>query len=502
MQLKRTDRGEMPRVAIIGAGAGGIAMGVGLRQLGVDTFTIFEQSSGLGGTWWDNVYPGAAVDTPLPFYSFTFSPYDFTSTHSFQPEILDYLQTTAKRFQLDSHFRFNTGVEKCVWDDPEQCYHVTTKDGQTNDFEVVVSAVGLLNHPTYPTWPGLEKFKGPKFHTSRWESQHDLTGKRVAVVGTGSTATQIVPAIAPIVDQLYVYQRQPGWLRPKGERHFTAKERAQMTTKWGRRKVYYQQWLVYEKGIRSGSGTEGTEGNIRAQKACEDYIQEIFGDRPDLAKLVTPDYPFGGKRILQDSNFYPALKRDNVELVPHAVTEVTETGIIDDTNTHREIDVLVMSTGFQAANFLATFDVIGRGGKSLHDVWNGEPYAYLGLTVPGFPNFYMLYGPNTNGAPIMYLHEKQVGFVKSNIKRMMREGVTSIELREAVCTKFNTMLQKRLNEGVVAKYTNVHNYGRTESGRNVIGWTEGMTVYSLLCKFTPRLSSKARTVKRSKSRTS
>ena len=188
--------------------------------------------------------------------------------------------------------------------------------------------------------------------------------------------------------------------------------------------------------------------------------------------------------------------------MPHAVTEVTETGIIDDTNTHREIDVLVMSTGFQAANFLATFDVIGRDGKSLHEVWNGEPYAYLGLTVPGFPNFYMLYGPNTNGAPIMYLHEKQVGFVKANIKRMMREGVTAIELRESVCTKFNEMLQKRLNEGVVAKYTNVHNYGRTESGRNVIGWTEGMTVYALLCKLTPRLSAKARTVKRSKSRTS
>ena len=212
--------------------------------------------------------------------------------------------------------------------------------------------------------------------------------------------------------------------------------------------------------------------------------------------MVTPDYPFGGKRILQDSNFYPALKRDNVELVPHAVTEVTETGIIDDTNTHREIDVLVMSTGFQAANYLATFDVIGRDGKSLHEVWNGEPYAYLGLTVPGFPNFYMLYGPNTNGAPIMYLHEKQVGFVAANLKRMIRDGVTAIEVREAVSTRFNTWLQKKLNRGVVAQYTNVHNYGRTESGRNVIGWNEGMTVYALLCKLTPRLSSKARTVHR------
>jgi cation diffusion facilitator CzcD-associated flavoprotein CzcO len=497
IQLKPTDRGEMPRVAIIGAGPGGIGMGAGLRQLGVGSFTIFEQSADLGGTWWDNDYPGAAVDTPLPFYSFTFNPFDFTGTYSHQPEILEYLQTTAKRFQLDSHFRFNTKVEKCVWDEPAQCYDVTTSDGQTREFDVVVSAVGLLNNPNYPTWPGLDKFKGPKFHSARWEHQHDLTGKRVAIVGTGSTGAQIVPAIAPIVDQLYVYQRQPGWLLPKGERMFTPKERAQMLTKWGRRKVYYQQWLVYEKGFRSSSAVEGTKDNVRIQKACEDYIQKIFGDRPDLAKMVTPDYPFGGKRLLQDTNFYPTLKRDNVELVPHAVTEVTEKGLIDDTNTHREIDVLIMSTGFQAANFLGTFDVIGRGGKSLHDdVWKDDPYGYLGLTVPGFPNFYMLYGPNSAGAPVMYMTEKQVGFVKANLKRMAREGVTSIEVRESVTEWFNAWLQKKLNERVSSKYQNVHNYARSVSGRNVVHWTEGMTLYALMCRFTPRLSSKARTVAR------
>ncbi len=471
-------------------------MGATLRRVGIEEFTIFEQSSGLGGTWWDNVYPGAAVDTPLPFYSFTFSPYDFTGTHSYQPEILEYLQVTAKRFGLEPHFRFNTAIEKCVWDEAGQCYQVFTKTGEQHEFDVVVSAVGLLNHPRYPDWPGLDKFKGPKFHTSRWEHQHDLTGKRVAVVGTGSTATQVVPAIAPIVSQLYVFQRQPGWLRPKGEREFSAKERADLATPWGRRKMRFEQWKVYEKGIRSGSGIEGTAGNNAAQKACEDYIAEVFADRPDLAKLVTPDYPFGGKRILQDSNFYPALKRENVELVPHAVTEVTETGIIDDTGTEREIDVLVMSTGFQAANFLATYDVVGRDGKSLHGVWNGDPYAYLGLTVPGFPNFYMLYGPNTNGAPIMYLHEQQVGFVGANLKRMLREGVTSIEVREGVCTRYNEWIQKKLERGVVSTHPEVHNYGRGESGKNVIGYSEGMTVYGAMCKLTPRLSSRARTVPR------
>jgi cation diffusion facilitator CzcD-associated flavoprotein CzcO len=486
----------LPRVAVIGAGGGGIAMGATLRRIGVESFTIFEQSPDLGGTWLDNVYPGASVDTPLPFYSFSFSRYDFTGTHCAQPEILEYLRLTAKRFRLDSHFEFNTAVERCVWDEPAQCYHVFTSDGRERDFEVVVSAVGLLNQPAYPDWPGLSEFRGPKFHTSRWEHQHDLAGKRVAVVGTGSTAIQIVPAIAPIVGHLKVFQRQPGWLLPKGERVFSAVERARMTSPLGIKWARFQQWLAYERGFLKRPQVEGSRGNIAAQRACEAYIAKMFDERPDLAKLVTPAYPYGGKRLLKDSNFYPALKHENVELIPHGVIEVTETGIVDDANTEHEVDVLVLSTGFQAANFLATFDVVGRDGRSLHDVWDGDPFAYLGLTVPGFPNFYILYGPNTNGAPIMYLHELQVGFVASQLRRMMGSGVTSIEVRERVSTIFNNWLQKRLALGVVARHQDVHNYARGKSGRNVIGWNEGMTVYAAMCKLTPRLSSKARTVRR------
>jgi cation diffusion facilitator CzcD-associated flavoprotein CzcO len=479
-----------PRVAVVGAGAGGICMGAGLRRLGVNDFTIFEQSHGIGGTWWDNVYPGAEVDTAVPFYSFSFQPFDFSRTHVKQPELQRYLENMADQFQLRPHIQFGTPVTRAVWDEPTHTYEIVTTDGGRQRFDVLVSAVGLLNHPKYPDWPGLDKFQGPKFHSSRWDRDVELTGKRVAVVGTGSTGAQLVPAIAPDVAQLYVFQRQPGWVLPKGDRDFTAAERAQLLRPFNRRWQRFSQALTYEKA--RGTTVEGTKNNVAAQRACEKYIESVFKDRPDLQKLVTPDYPFGGKRPVKDSNFYPALLRDNVELVPHAVSEVDETGIIDDTGCRREIDVLVMCTGFQPANFLATFELVGRAGQEIHDVWKGDAQAYLGLTVAGFPNFYMLYGPNTNGAPIMFMHERQVEFILANLRRMIKDHVSAIEVRKGVMDTFNWVVQKRLSRSVVAKYPEVHNYGRSPSGRNVIGWGEGMTVYSVLTRTTPRISSTAR----------
>ena len=483
-----------PRVAVIGAGAGGVAMGVGLRRLGVGHFTIFEQQSGIGGTWWDNVYPGAEVDTAQPLYSFSFSQFDFSRTHIKQAELQRYLQTTADRFGLGSHFQFGTKVERAVWDESTHTWEVSTSDGQSSRFEVVVSAVGLLNHPKYPDWPGLDLFEGEKWHSARWPKDADLKGKRVAVVGTGSTSAQLVPAIAPVVEQLYVFQRQAGWLMPKLERDLTSEERARMMRPLYRRKVRMQQWW---QGRSNGSVAyrEGTKANLEGQQACLDYIQRALADRPDLIKMVTPDYPYGGKRVMKDSNYYPALMRDNVELVPHAVTEVTRTGIIDDTGLEREIDVLVMCTGFTPATFLATLDVIGRDGVSLHEFWGGDCRAYLGLTVTGFPNFYMLYGPNTNMVG-MIMHERQARFVCANLNRMIREGVTAIEVRRQVMDAFDRHIQRRLSKTIVDRYPDVHNYGRAPSGRNVIAWPHGVAVYSLLTRTTPRLTSQARCLNR------
>ncbi len=465
-------------------------MGVGLRRLGIEHFTIFEQGDGLGGTWHDNVYPGAEVDTPGPFYSFSFHPFDFTCTHVTQPELLRYLQNVADTYQLGPHLRFSTRVERAEWDDTTHDYEVHTSDGRRERFDVVVTGVGLLNHPNFPDWPGLDRFRGEKFHSSRWDASVDLTGKRVAVVGTGSTSAQLVPAIAPRVGQLSVFQRQPGWIIPKGERNYTPAERALLMRPWYRRWQRAKQAWAYQFG--SDRFVEGRKGNVEAQQACEAFIEKVFKDRPDLQKMVTPDYPFGGKRPVKDSNFYPALLRDNVELVPRAVTRVTETSIVDDLGDEREIDVLIMCTGFQAANYLATIEVVGRDGRTLREVWNGEPEAYLGLTVSNFPNFYMLYGPNTNGFPIMFMHERQVEFVLANLKRMITRGVTAIEVRKPVMDFYNRVVQRALANEVPQRYPEVHNYARTASGRNVIAWGGSLASYAALTRTTARLSASAR----------
>ena len=479
MHIPRNSDMSRLSVAVIGAGAGGICMGVGLRKAGVERFTIYEQSSGIGGTWWDNVYPGAEVDTPQPFYSFSFATFDFTRTHVRQAELLTYLHTVADNYSLRDNLRLNTKVKQVAWDAGSSSYVVTTQDGSSERYDVVVSAVGLLNNPRYPDWPGLDDFERVKFHSSRWDHSVDIEDKVVAVVGTGSTAAQIIPTIAPKVKQLYIYQRQPGWVVPKGERIYDSKERAALLNPIRRRVRYWQQYLDYER--RRGAGVEGTAVNQAAQRRCLDYIQTVFADRPDLAKLVTPEYPFGGKRPVQDSNYFPSLLRDNVELVPHSVTRVTKNGIVDETGREREVDVLVMCTGFRAPEFLSTVDVIGPHDRSLQQAWNGSPHALLGMMVPGFPNFYMLYGPNTNGAPIMFLHERQAEFVLGNLARMAKDNIPALEVREDVTKVFNAVLDRSLQRRVVTQYK-VHHYAFSSSGREVIGWPYGMTVYTALMR--------------------
>ena len=474
---RRTGPGDIS-VAVIGAGPGGICMGAGLRRAGVKRFTIYEQSDSIGGTWWDSKYPGAAVDTAQPLYGFSFAPYAFTKTHVERGELLAYLQNTADRFHLRDNVRLNCRVERVVWNESDCSYTVHAQDGTAERYDVVVSAVGLLNNPRYPDWPGLADFRGVKFHSSRWDPALDLRDRVVAVVGTGSTSAQIVPAIAPSVRQLYVYQRQPGWIMAKGERPYDAAERAALLHPVSRRIRRYKQIWQYEKRLRS-SRAEGTALNRQSREACLRYIDSVLGDRPDLAKLVTPDYPFGGKRPILDSNFYPALLRDNVELVPHAVESLTPTGVVDDTGTERQIDVLVMATGFRAAEFVSTYQVVGRDGRSLREVWNGNPQAFLGLMVPGFPNFYMIYGPNTNGGPITYFQERQVEFVLGNLRRMAREGIKGLEVRGPITRKFNEILDRRLQRMVTTRYR-VHGYAFSASGREVISWGEGLTVYWLL----------------------
>jgi cation diffusion facilitator CzcD-associated flavoprotein CzcO len=479
-----------PRVVVVGAGFGGIATGVKLKQAGIDTFTIYEASLGVGGTWWDNTYPGAEVDVGSHLYCFSFKPHAWTRSHARQPELQKYLEEAVDEFGLRPHLQLGVAVESATWDDDRHVWEVRLGDGTVDEAHVLVSGVGFLNVPNHPDWPGLETFEGPVFHTARWQHEHDLTGKAVAVVGTGSSATQVVPAIQPLVEKLYVFQREPGWVMPKGERDFDDDERTTLSRPWpGRRERWRQRWML-ERNLWGGHlNRPGTKLNASREAICRRYIAKVFADRPDLAEAVTPTYPYPGKRPVLATTFFPTLKEDNVELVPKAVASVTPGGLVDADGIERPVDVIVTATGFRPADYLARLPVTGRGGRTLHEHWAGEPHAFLGITVPGFPNFFMLYGPGTNGGEIVVMLESQAEYAVRAVKRMIRSGATAIEVRPRFEVAWNRWLDRKV-EGT--SWTMTNNYFKAPSGKIVTQWPSGNMTYRVLTKLLGPLSETTR----------
>jgi cation diffusion facilitator CzcD-associated flavoprotein CzcO len=471
---------------VVGAGFGGIATGVKLQRAGIHTFTIYESSLGIGGTWWDNTYPGAEVDVGSHLYCFSFKPHDWTRTHARQPELQKYLEEAVDEFGLRPHLQLGTAVRAATWDDVRHVWSLELDDGTTDECHVLVSAVGFLNVPRYPDWPGLDEFQGPTFHTARWEHQHDLTDRVVAVVGTGSSATQLVPALQPIVRRLYVFQREPGWIMPKGERDLDDAERTAFAKPWRRRLERGRQRYVLEKTLWGGHlYRPGSKVNHAREQLCRDYIARKFADRPDLREAVTPKHPYGGKRPVIASTFYSALKKENVELIPRAVAAVTPTGIVDADGVERSVDVIVMATGFQPTNYLARLRVVGRTGRSLQEHWSGEPRAYLGITVPGYPNFFMLYGPGTNGGEIVSMLEAQAEYAVRATRRMVREKVTAIEVKPRFAARWDRWLQSKMDG---TSWTTTRNYFTTPDGKVVTQWPSGNMTYRVLTKLLGRVS--------------
>lgn len=472
------------RVAIIGAGFGGLAAAVKLRQRTTASFTIFEQSDGVGGTWLANRYPGCEVDVHSHAYSFSFLKYEWLRTHATQPELLAYAEHVTEVFGLRDHLRLSTKITSLTWEDDGQQYTLTTEQGEHLKFDAVICALGLLSIPRYPDWPGLDSFRGPCFHTSRWEGGHDLTGKTVAIVGTGSTAVQIAPAIAPAVGQLYVYQREPGWIEPKHERAFTPRER------WVYRHVPLAQrahrgW-IFLKSVSRFKGLDTASSRQREMRElCTGFIRDAVAD-PRTRAAVTPGYPWGCKRPVVASTFYPALNRSNVELVPHAVTRVTGDGIVDASGTSRQADVLILSTGFQPTNFLASLDVKGRDGRSMRDAWSQRPSAFLGITVAGFPNLFILYGPNTNGGlSIIAQLERQAEVAVAAVRRLQR-GARSVDTRPAAQRAYVRWIDRRLARHASAMHAGCRNYYHVAGGANVTQWPGTHFLYAAVTRLLPR----------------
>lgn len=478
--LPHIDTESAFRVAVVGAGFGGIAAGVMLRRAGIEHFDIFERSAGIGGTWWDNRYPGAEVDTPSFIYSFSFDRYVWRRTHAKREEIQEYLERTVDEQGLRQHLQLGVTVDSAVWDDTRHEYDVSLADGRQLRYHALISAVGFLNKPRMPSWPGAGRFTGQIVHTAQWPEALELAGKRVAVVGTGSTSVQVVSELAPKVAGLTVFQRQPNWLLPKGARDYTEREKHRYRRPWRYWLAWAHQFVKSESGRFGGhEATVGKGANRRRHAAALAHVREQLKARPDLLELVTPDYPFFGKRPVINDTYYPALLRDNVTLVPHPVVAVDERGVTDSAGACHQVDVVVAATGFEAANYLPNLRVTGRDGLDLHEHWNGEPEAFLGVMVPRFPNFFMLYGPNTNAGPVVLFLECQARFAASCIRRTARIGGARVEVKAAWTSRYNRLLQRRISSTV---WGSTDNYFKSPSGRVVTQWPSSASVYWLLAR--------------------
>jgi len=469
------------RVAIIGGGFGGIAAAVKLQQRGIEDVTIFEAGERPGGTWWHNRYPGCEVDIPSLCYSFSFMAYDWPSTHGSRDELLAYTDAVVERFGLLPRFRLSTRVAAAKWQEDEGEWLLTLADGSTERFRFVVSALGLLSNPKLPDWPGLEHFRGIAFHTSDWDRAPDLTGKRVAVVGTGSTAVQVVPGIAEEAGHVTVFQRQPGWVLPKGERPYTPAERERYRR--GRLRFVIDRWRAFHAAFKPTGFQAGTPDNLAMQAACRGYIEATIED-PATRAAVTPDYPWGCKRPVFSTTFYPTLNRENVMLVAKAVTRVTDRGVVDADGAEHEADVIVMSTGFQPTRFLSTLAVTGPGGRDLQDAFSDRPTAYLGVTVPGFPNLFILYGPNTNGGyAITSMLERQAEVAARRIRTAIRRNAT-VDTSERATARWTAWVEQQIEENMSAgNDPGCTNYYHSSSGANVTQWPLSAFQYWRVTRF-------------------
>ncbi|WP_273691218.1 flavin-containing monooxygenase [Ketogulonicigenium vulgare] len=469
-----------PRVAIIGGGFSGIAAAQRLMKYGIEDFILFEQSDALGGTWLDNSYPGAEVDTPSHIYSFSFNRNDWTRTHCARDELLAYLQRTGDALNLGPRLRLRTGVRSAAWDAATHQWTLTLGSGETAVFDAVITAVGFLNVPNYPKWAEGTGFGGAIIHSARWPKGYDLTGKRVGVVGTGSTAVQIVTEAAKVAIHLTVFQREPNWVLRKGNRPYTPAERQRYRSWLGHKLLRLKHFIDYERERAGGRNQmAGTPANTKLREGALAYMRRELAGRAELIPMVTPDYPVWGKRPVYCDTYYSSIAQDNVTVAPQVV-ELTPDRVIDQSGTQHELDVLVLATGFKATDYLYTLSVRGTGGRELHDVWAGEPEALSGVAVPGFPNFFMMYGPNTNSGPLVYLLESHADFAARCIRDMARSGSDTVEADPAVTQRFNAWIQARLQKTV---WATSNNYFRNASGKVVTQWPFTALTYRLSSKF-------------------
>lgn len=449
------------QVAIIGAGLSGILTAVRLAEAGVP-FTIYEKNPDVGGTWFENVYPGCRVDNPSHFYSYSFAQkLDWTHSFSKQPDLLAYVRQIVARHGIRDQIRFSNEVTGLTFNDATGVWTIElrTSEGESSTkANVIVAATGQLNRPKPPAIEGIEDFAGDVLHTAFWDSEVDLKGKRIAVIGTGASAMQLVPEIAREAGQLTLFQRSPPWIYPTP----AYQDEVPAGHKWLMQNVpyyanWYRFWLFWTlaDGLLPAVTVDPNwgpselainEANNEARIALTQSIHEALADRPDLIAKCVPNYPVFGKRVLRDNgNWYKTLKRDNVELVTEPIARIVPDGIQLANGRVIAADVLVCATGFQASEFFGPMSIKGRGGLDLRHQWQGDPRAYLGITIPGLPNFFCLYGPNVNivhGGSMIFMSECGVRYITQSVKYMIENGLKSIEPKQEVHDAYNRRIDE------------------------------------------------------------
>ncbi|HEX6520047.1 MAG TPA: NAD(P)/FAD-dependent oxidoreductase [Streptosporangiaceae bacterium] len=439
---------ERAKIVIVGAGFSGIGMGIALKKAGFDDFVILEKDADLGGTWRDNRYPGCACDVPSPLYSFSYelNP-SWTRLFAPQPEIWEYLRECAVKYHVSRHIRYGSAVEGMEWDDAARRWTVRTADGERYRAHAVVSGAGALHIPSYPEISGMDRFGGESFHSSCW-ALRDLTGKRVAVIGTGASAIQFIPSVARQSAHVTVFQRTPPWIHPRPDVAIPAGVRTVLRTVPGaarglRAAIY---WALESRALGFA-----VDPKLMAplEAIARRHLAKQVAD-PGLRARLTPDYTIGCKRILLSSDYYPALQRPNVDLVTDDITEITSSGVVTSDGSVREIDVIIYATGFRVVDAATELHVIGRGGIKLADEWADGVEAYRGITVDGFPNFFLLLGPNTGlgHTSVVFMIESQVQHVMSCLRILSRERASTIEVLQPALRQYNDALQRRLRRAV------------------------------------------------------
>lgn len=458
-----------PSAIIIGAGFGGLGMAIQLRKAGYEHITILEKAGAVGGTWRDNTYPGAACDVQSHLYSYSFEPkHDWSRKFGKQAEIQAYMEHCVQKYDLGRHLVFQRAVSSAEFDSTNNQWHVNTESGHAYTADVLITATGQLNRPATPPIPGIDTFKGTCFHSARWNHDYDLSGKRVAVIGTGASAIQFVPEITPRVASLDLYQRSAAWVLPKPDRRFTAIEQTlfDKLPVWDR---LYRAMIYWKNESRALAFTRFNRLlDIFAWQARKEARKWVTN--PQKLAHIIPEYRIGCKRILISNDWYPAINQPHLNLITEGITRIDETGVVSADGKHREVDAIIFGTGFKATEFLSPIKIAGRNGLTLNEAWAEGSKAFKGITVSGFPNLFMLYGPNTNLAhnSILYMLESQFRYVISSMNALARYPGAAMEVREDRQSRYCQVVQSGLENSVWD--SGCTSWYLDEHGRNTINW--------------------------------